>query len=222
MGGPKTMKPARQGDTVRQYLTGTIRTQEGVRAKLGPSIEKAAGLISHSLKGGGKWMLCGNGGSAADAQHLATELVGRLYRLERRGLPAMALTTDSSTLTSVSNDYGFEQIFSRQVEAHARPGDVLMAISTSGRSPNVLAALSSARRLGCATIGLTGSQGGPMQALCDVLLKVPSDKAYHVQEAHIAIGHLCCFLVEKELLDSGHVEARSPSRAGVKKRTAGR
>lgn len=193
---------------IQDYFAGTLKVQQGVKANLGPAIEKAALLLGQSLKQGGKWMICGNGGSAADAQHLATELVGRLHSVERRGLPALALTTDSSTLTSVGNDYGFEQVFARQVEAHAKGGDVVMAISTSGKSPNVLAALATARRLGCRTLGLTGSRGGPMQPLCDVLLKVPSDKAYHIQESHIAIGHLLCFLVEKDLLESGHVDRR--------------
>jgi D-sedoheptulose 7-phosphate isomerase len=191
---------------IREYFDGTLAVQAGVRRDLGRGIEQAAKLVSASLAARGKWMLCGNGGSAADAQHLATELVGRLYRLERRGIPAMALTTDSSILTAVGNDYGFEEIFSRQLQALARRGDVLTAISTSGRSPNVLAALRTARRLGCKTIGLTGATGGSMGPLCDVLLKVPSDKSYYIQEAHIAIGHLLCFLVEKSLHRSGHFE----------------
>jgi len=140
----------------------------------------------------------GNGGSAGDAQHLAAEIVGR-FKLERRGLPAIALTTDSSILTAIGNDYGFEQVFRRQVEALAAPGDVVIGISTSGNSPNVLAALTLAREIGCRTIGLLGRDGGTILPVVDLDLTVPSQDTPRIQEGHITMIHILCDLVERRL-----------------------
>lgn len=162
-----------------------------------PDIADVAGRMSAAIRQGGKVMFCGNGGSAADAQHLATELLGR-YLLDRRALPALALTTDSSALTAIGNDFGFEEVFSRQIEGLGRPGDLLVAISTSGNSRNVLAAITAARSMGIVTVGLTGSGGGQMAALCDICLRVPSDHTPRIQEMHIALGHLLCELVETD------------------------
>ncbi|HUK60539.1 MAG TPA: SIS domain-containing protein [Stellaceae bacterium] len=162
------------------------------------AIARAAEMIAAALKAGRKILFLGNGGSAADAQHLAAELVGRLA-LERKALPALALTADTSVLTALGNDYGFDQIFCRQVEAHGQADDVLVAISTSGRSPNVLAALAAARQRGLATIGLAGATGGDMAELCDVCLKMPSRETQKIQEAHIVVGHIICGLVEQAI-----------------------
>jgi len=162
------------------------------------AIARSAELIATALLGGKKVLLCGNGGSAADAQHIAAELVGR-YVVERRPLAAIALTTDTSALTAIGNDYGFEQVFARQVNALARPGDVLVGISTSGKSPNILAALKAAREKKLATIGWTRSGSTPMSALCDVVIGAPSDETALIQQLHITAGHAICHLVEREL-----------------------
>lgn len=148
-----------------------------------------------SLRAGGKILFCGNGGSAADAQHLAAELVVR-YRVNRRALASVALTTDSSVLTACANDFSFDEVFSRQVEALGRPGDVLIGISTSGKSPNVLKALEAAKSLGMVAAGLAGRDGGPMRGMTDPLIVVPSDVTARIQEMHILIGHALCDLVE--------------------------
>ena len=165
----------------------------------GPAIVKAAVMMRDCLQAGGKLLFFGNGGSAADAQHLAAEFVGR-FVLERRALPAIALTTDSSILTAVANDYGFEQVFSRQIEALGRPGDVAFGISTSGNSPNVLAGLRQARKQQLQTIGLAGKDGGALSACADVPIVVQAANTARVQECHIAIGHLLCELVENDLM----------------------
>jgi len=165
---------------------------------LAPVVEQVACLWIDALQAGGKVMFCGNGGSAADAQHLAAELAGR-YELDRPGLAGLALTTDTSALTAIGNDFGFERVFARQVEALGRPGDVLYAISTSGNSPNVVAAVETARRLGIKTVAVTGAGGGRLKELCDLALSVPATKANHIQELHIALGHLLCGLAERAL-----------------------
>ena len=162
-----------------------------------PAIEKCGNLIVQAVKNGNKILLCGNGGSAGDAQHLATELVGR-FEKERKGLPAIALTTDTSALTAIGNDYGFERIFSRQIEALANEGDVLIGISTSGNSPNILSAVMLARQMGCKTIGLTGAKGKKLASLCDAAVLVPSERTARIQEAHITIGQLWCEMVDAE------------------------
>lgn len=157
--------------------------------------DRAADLVVESCRAGGKLLLCGNGGSAADAQHWAGELVSR-FLYDRPGLPAIALTTDTSILTAIGNDYGYDRLFSRQVEALGRRGDVLFALSTSGRSPNILAALRAARDLGVATVGFTRDAGGDMGPLCDVLLRAPSGSTPRIQECHEVLGHAICARIE--------------------------
>jgi D-sedoheptulose 7-phosphate isomerase len=159
------------------------------------NIAKCGELIHETLRSGKKVLLCGNGGSAADAQHIAAEFVGR-YERERRAYPSIALTTDTSALTAIGNDYGYERVFARQVEGLANEGDVLIAISTSGNSPNVLAAIEKAREIGCKVIGMTGRSGGKMREVCDALVAVPADRTARIQEAHITIGHLWCEYVD--------------------------
>ncbi|HYV05018.1 MAG TPA: D-sedoheptulose 7-phosphate isomerase [Blastocatellia bacterium] len=182
----------------RRSLQEHLATIELLLASKLSSIEAAGQLIWDALKRGNKILLCGNGGSAADAQHIAAELVGR-YEQQRRAFPTVALTTDTSALTAIANDYGFEEIFARQVEALAVPGDVLIAISTSGKSPNVIKAADQARAIGCQTIALTGCLGEPLAAHCDLAVVVPSDRTSRVQEAHITIGHIWCEIVEANL-----------------------
>jgi D-sedoheptulose 7-phosphate isomerase len=157
--------------------------------------------MADSLRRGGKILFFGNGGSAADAQHLAAEFVNRFLR-QRGALAAIALTTDTSTLTSIGNDLGFDQVFARQVEALGRPGDVAVAISTSGSSPNVLRAVEAARRLGCITVALTGGTGGALAAAADEAFVVPSAETPRIQETHITLGHALCGLVEDLLAPS--------------------
>ena len=163
-------------------------------------IRKCAEMIIETLENGGKILICGNGGSAADAQHIAAEFVGR-YETERRALSAIALTTDTSTLTALANDYGFEQVFARQVEALGSAGDLLIALSTSGNSPNVNTAVMSARRIGCKTIGLTGSEGKKLASLCDACILVPAKRTARIQEAHITIGHIWCEMVDAKFIE---------------------
>lgn len=162
-----------------------------------PQISAVAERMRDCLSQGGKILLMGNGGSAADSQHIAAEIVGR-YKRERKGLPAIALTTDTSILTSVGNDYGFEFIFSRQVEALCGPLDVVIGLSTSGNSPNVVRAIETAKQIGATTVGMTGGSGGKLTALCDFNLVMPSSDTPRIQEAHIFIGHVLCELAEAE------------------------
>ncbi|HWD19978.1 MAG TPA: D-sedoheptulose 7-phosphate isomerase [Verrucomicrobiae bacterium] len=169
---------------------------------LGPAIVAAAEIMLQCLRAGGKLLFFGNGGSAADAQHLAAEFVGR-FVLERRGLPAIALTTDSSILTAIGNDYGYERVFSRQIEALGQAGDVAFGISASGNSPNVIAAMELAKKQNLKTIGLSGRDGGLLAKCVDVPITVASSITARVQEGHIAIGHLLCELVENELHATG-------------------
>ena len=175
-----------------EHLTTSKKTMESV----GESIEIAALLCIDSLKQGNKILLFGNGGSAADAQHIAAEIVGR-YKTERKGLPAIALTTDTSLLTAISNDYGYLHVFDRQVEALAIEGDVLIGISTGGNSTNVVSALKIAKDLGCKAIGLSGKNGGEFNNLCDVNIVVPADDTPRIQEMHIVIGHTICHLIDQ-------------------------
>jgi D-sedoheptulose 7-phosphate isomerase len=179
------------------------RSQQAVEkasadAKLITSVVGAAERVAASLKNGGKVLLAGNGGSAADAQHIAAELVGRFVN-DRAPLAAVALTTDTSALTAIGNDYGFEQVFARQVSALARPGDVFIGISTSGKSPNIVAALNAARKLGMVNIGMTRDTTTPMHALCDVTIGVPATETALIQQIHITAAHAICHLVEREL-----------------------
>lgn len=161
-------------------------------------IEKLISVAIETLKSGGKIAFIGNGGSAADSQHLAAEFVGRFAR-NRFPLPALALTTDTSILTALGNDFGFESVFSRQVEALLEKGDLLIAISTSGNSPNVIKAVLKAKEMGVKVVGLTGKSGGKLKDICDVSIVVPSDSTPRIQEVHILIGHVLCEEVEKAL-----------------------
>lgn len=166
--------------------------------KLQPDIERAATLMAHTLRLGRKLLLMGNGGSAADCQHLAAEFTGR-FQHERRPLAALSLTTDSSALTCIDNDYGFEQVFARQLAGLAQPGDCAIGISTSGRSSNVLRALERAKAMGLTALGLSGRDGGEMRRLCDLCIVVPHTDTARIQEAHIFIGHSWCALIEQSL-----------------------
>ena len=179
-------------NSLREHLT-TI--QNLIDSSL-PDIERSGQMICEALASARKVLLCGNGGSAADAQHIAAELVG-CYEKQRRSWPAIALTTDTSALTAVSNDLGYEQVFARQILGLAQAGDVLVAISTSGKSKNVLRAAEQARQSGCKTIALTGATADPLGSLCDVTVAVPSTRTSRVQEAHITIGHLWCEMVDQ-------------------------
>lgn len=158
-----------------------------------------AAATAAALRAGGKLLIAGNGGSAADAQHLAAEIVGR-YKKERPGWAALALTTDTSALTAISNDYGFEQVYARQVEGLGRRGDVFWGLSTSGGSPNVLAALKTARKLGLVTVGFTGAKGSGLAAHCDHLLIAPSDDTPVIQQIHLTAGHAICDAIEQDLV----------------------
>tara|TARA_B100000787_G_C16182545_1_gene292721 strand:- start:220 stop:783 length:564 start_codon:yes stop_codon:yes gene_type:complete len=166
--------------------------------KSSPLIEEASKLIISSLQSGGKIMFCGNGGSAADAQHLSAELVGR-YIKNRDPLASIALTTDTSVITAIGNDFSFDKIFSRQLESIGNEGDVLYAISTSGNSKNVIEALKIARKLNIKTIGVTGSEDKGFKGLCDIIISTPASRPDRIQEMHIAIGHIICEILESEL-----------------------
>lgn len=185
---------------IHHYLTRHQQVIAALADTMTPAITAMADSLRATLSNGGKLLIMGNGGSAADAQHLAAELVGRFLR-ERAGLPAIALTTDTSILTAVGNDYGFDHVFSRQVEALARPGDAVLGISTSGNSPNVLAALQAARQRGCRTLALLGRDGGEIAAEVDLPLIVPAWETPHIQEAHLTIIHLLCALLDAHLAD---------------------
>ena len=171
-----------------------------------PVLEAIARAMVSTLRAGGKILWCGNGGSAGDSQHLAAELVGR-YRRERRGMASVALTTDSSALTSIANDYGYEAVFSRQVEALGVEGDLLVGISTSGNSQNVVAALTAARRQGMATVAFTGAGGGRMVKLADYLFAVASKETARIQEAHILAGHMLCDWIEMDCVSGAEQES---------------
>ena len=185
---------------IRQEFSKTQSTLEQLAAdeNAAAQIEKIVGLCCQALRTGNKILFAGNGGSAADAQHLAGELVSR-FNFDRPGLAALALTTDSSVLTAIGNDYGYDQVFARQLNAVGVAGDVFFGISTSGRSPNILNALCQARRKGLITVGLTGKDGGDMPPLCDYCLSVPSSETPKIQEGHIMLGHMICGLIEREM-----------------------
>ena len=163
-------------------------------------INRAADLLVETVKSGGKLLFCGNGGSAADCQHIATEFMVRLsHDVKRKAIGAIALTTDSSNITAGGNDIGFENIFARNVEGLGRKGDVLIGISTSGNSPNILNALAKAKEMGIKTIGLLGKTGGKMKDACDISVRIPSENVQRIQESHITVGHILCEIVEREL-----------------------
>ena len=183
---------------IQNIIKESIKTKELLYKRQIESIEKAAKAIIISLKAGGKVLIFGNGGSAADSQHIVAELVGR-FKKERPALPAIALSTNTSILSAIANDYGYEITFSRQLEALAKSKDVAIALSTSGNSKNVLEALKKAKALGLVTIGLTGQNGGLLKEVCDISILVPSKETARIQESHIMIGHIICELVEREM-----------------------
>jgi D-sedoheptulose 7-phosphate isomerase len=185
---------------IRYWLLESAKVNRAISDSCSDAILTVAEITANHFKAGGKLMLCGNGGSAADCQHIAAEFVGRLSAVfERPALPAIALTTDTSCLTAVGNDYGFEHIFERQVEALGKEGDVLIAISTSGNSESVIRAITEARERGIRTIGFLGGDGGKVKPLVDIAIVVPSKSVPRIQEAHITMGHIICELVEQML-----------------------
>jgi len=186
------------GDNVRVSLDASAATMAATAASCASEVEKAAHALASCLKKGGTAYFCGNGGSAADAQHLAAELAGRFY-IERPAMAGVALTTNTSSITAIGNDYGYEFVFSRQLEGLGKKGDVLVAITTSGNSKNILEAVKVARRLGIVVIGMTGEKGTDFAKLCDVALITPSDKTPRIQEGHIAMGHAICEETERAL-----------------------
>lgn len=185
-------------DVIAEQLEAQRAVLAEMRTRLAPFVAETVDLLVAAYRAGNKLLVCGNGGSAADAQHFAAEIVGR-FKMERRGLPAVALTTDTSILTAIGNDYGFDRVFSRQVEALAAPGDVVVGISTSGNSPNVQMALELARTTGCRTVGLLGRDGGTIAGIVDIALTVPSCDTPRIQEGHIIMIHIICDLLEKRL-----------------------
>jgi len=185
-------------NAIRSQLEEHLKVVEIVRERMAPDIERCCRLMVEALQTGKKILIMGNGGSAADAQHFAAELVGR-FLLERRALRAIALTTDTSILTSIGNDYGFDEVFKRQIEALADPGDVVIGISTSGHSNNVFHALTAANEIGCKTVGLLGRDGGNIAGILDINLTVPVQETPRIQEAHGTIIHILCDLTEKQL-----------------------
>jgi D-sedoheptulose 7-phosphate isomerase len=189
-----------------QYIRDRLAESADIKKKLADTGAKdilaAADMAVACLKAGGKILFCGNGGSAADSQHLAAEIVGR-FRLNRTGLAAVSLTTDTSILTAMSNDFGFDDVFRRQVEALGREGDLLVALSTSGRSAGVVKAAEQARKAGIKVIAMTGEDPGPLGAAADLAIRVPSRDTARIQESHIAAGHLICDLVERAFFEPG-------------------
>lgn len=192
---PPSFDPVAQ---VRSTLEASVRAKQAVAAQLAEPIARAGEWVAAAYRAGGKTLLFGNGGSAADAQHIAAEWTGKLGP-DRTALPSLALTANTSDLTAIGNDYGFERVFSRLIEAHGRAGDVAIAISTSGNSPNVIVAVEEARRRGLRTIGLLGKGGGKLAKLVELALVVPSPDTQRIQECHIAIGHAIAELVDRLL-----------------------
>ena len=186
-------------DAIRALFDDSLHAQRVFLSEHAADLERAVDLVAEALGGGHKLLIFGNGGSAADAQHIASEFVGRMTR-DRRALPAIALTTDTSALTAISNDYGYDEVFARQVQALGRAGDVALALSTSGNSPNVLRAVSACRSLGMRVVGLTGGDGGALAGQVDVSLRVSASRlSPRVQETHILVGHVLCELVERRV-----------------------
>ena len=184
---------------IRDLFDASVRAKQVFLDENAAALERAINIVADALEGGHKLLLFGNGGSAADAQHLAAEFVGRFMR-ERRALPAVALTTDTSALTAIANDYGYDEVFARQVRALGARGDVALAISTSGKSPSVLRAVDACREIGITTIGLTGGDGGALAGAVDVSLRVSASRlSPRIQETHILIGHVLCELVDRRL-----------------------
>jgi D-sedoheptulose 7-phosphate isomerase len=183
---------------ILSHIQQHLMTIDVVGREMVTEIECCCRLMVDALSAGRKILIMGNGGSAADAQHFAAEMVGR-FLLERRALPAIALTTDTSILTAVGNDYGFDEVFKRQVVALAVPGDIVVGISTSGHSNNVFRAITAANEIGCKTVGLLGRDGGAIAGVVDVNLTVPVQETPHIQEAHVTIIHIICALIEKQM-----------------------
>jgi len=196
-------------ERVRAALGTSIRVKQELLTTSAAAIARIGTEVAETFAGGGKILLFGNGGSASDAQHIAAEWVGR-YLHERRPLPAVALGASSSEVTAISNDYGFDRVFARGVEAHGRPGDLALALSTSGNSPNVLAAVEAARERGLVTVALTGKGGGQLAGLADLVVRVPSDETPRIQESHIAICHAICEVVD----DALHADEAARRRTG--------
>lgn len=184
-------------DFMQSEFFSHIDTAQSTLKLLVDDISKACEMMIESLKSGNKIMVCGNGGSAADSQHFAAELSGR-YKLDREAISCIALTTDTSTLTAIGNDFGFDFIFSRQVEALAKDGDILLAISTSGNSSNVIKAANVAKSKGCHIIGLSGKGGGELCSCCDLNIIIPSSNTPRIQEMHLLIEHMICDIIERE------------------------
>jgi len=197
---PATVSAELIRSEIQRQLAESAEVKRRLAVKNLDGIQKAAELLLKAVQNDAKILLCGNGGSAADAQHMAAELVARL-RYERRAVAALALTTNTSTLSALSNDYDFSQVFVRQIEAFGKKGDILIGISTSGTSENVVKAVKYAKSLGLTTIVLTGSSGGKLAKLADLTIAVPADNVQRVQEAHITIGHIWCDLIEQSLIN---------------------
>jgi D-sedoheptulose 7-phosphate isomerase len=210
------MKPTKNSrevvNLVRDRIQASIDVKKAllVDLELHDSLAEVAMQVVKSLRAGGKLVLCGNGGSAADAQHLAAEFTGR-YLKERRALPALALSTNTSSVTAIGNDYGFDLVFARQLEALGRDGDVFIGISTSGNSRNVIRAMESAKSKSIYTVALTGASGGEMSKVADCAICVPSDETPRIQECHILLGHIICEIVEETLFGQVQGEASEPS-----------
>lgn len=194
-----------ESSLVRESIQESLQVKASL-LEMADQVVEAAELLIQALARGGTVFFIGNGGSAADAQHLAAELVGRFERLNR--LPALALTTDSSVLTALANDFGYDEVFARQVQALVRPGDALVALSTSGNSPSILAAVRQARSQGARVLGLSGRDGGEMARLCDGCLVVPSQRTCRIQECHVTLGHILCELIERAA-EEGRIPPRT-------------
>lgn len=192
---------------MKSYITRQLKETLGILSimtkdnNLIKIMEAIAVACIDSLQSGGKLLLAGNGGSAADAQHMAGEYVSR-FAFDRPGIPAIALSTDTSILTAIANDYGYEMLFARQLKVHARKGDIFIAYTTSGKSPNIITALQEAKKLGILCVGMTGNRGGQLLDLCDYVLEVPSNDTPKIQEGHAVLGHILCGLIERELFQN--------------------
>jgi D-sedoheptulose 7-phosphate isomerase len=186
--------------TIKSHIQSSVQVKSTILndEELLNIIANAANVITQSFRNGKKTLLAGNGGSAADAQHLSGEFVSR-FNFDRPAIPSIALSTDTSILTGIGNDYGYERLFSRQIEAHGNEGDIFIAISTSGNSPNIIKAIEACKQKGVTSIGFTGASGGKMDGLCDICIKVPSAITPRIQESHILIGHIICHIVEEQL-----------------------
>ncbi len=188
---------------IEDQLQEIMQIFEGIQLTLQDHIRISADIITNAYKNGNKVLICGNGGSAADAQHIAGEFMGQ-FKKDRAPLPAIALHTNTSYLTAVANDYGYKEVFARAVKALGRPGDVLIAISTSGNSDNVIQAVRVAKDMGIVTIALTGASGGLLGHIADITIRIPSDNTPRIQEGHIAIGHIICSIVENNLFGDNY------------------